>query len=582
MATIPLAALSVQPPQVPSPIAQYARLMQLKSLAGQQQLQQQQIQAATTENQMQALNLQQEQAIQRATQDSGGDLNKFMELAREYGGGMKAITNALAIKNSMLGIDKATLEVNKGKNDELTGMLQPIVDEADPAKKAQMWQAAVGQAVEKGLVDPQAATNYANYPGDDQARLFLNQHKLVSQLADETLKGFQEKGEQAKNYQQQLANISQTLAPAGNQQQLDAAFGFLESRGVDKSLLAMFPKEYSPQNMQLIQKLGLTPSQQATMPVEKVEMMDWLRKHPGKTPADYEAYIKTLPINYRYNLPLSGAGGPGAGGPGGGPQIIPGPGASNIAAYQRLSPAQQKMIDQGAERFAETGQLPAGQRGVNAYTMLIQNRAAELYPGNIAENTAAFKANQKSLETVTSTLDNLKAFEAAAGKNLDMFLDQAKGIIDTGSPWLNTPIRSLSEKGFGSADLAAINTARTVALREIARVTNDPKLSGQLSDSAREEVEGLSPQNATFAQIVRVTGILRQDMKNVESGLTQQRQNILSRLQQPGGSAEQQPQAAQEVKTLTMAQVTQAAKDHGISVEAAKKQALDAGYKINQ
>ena len=68
--------------------------------------------------------------------------------------------------------------------------------------------------------------------------------------------------------------------------------------------------------------------------------------------------------------------------------------------------------------------------------------------------------------------------------------------------------------------MPAVEAARSVALREIARVTNDPKLTGALTDSARSEVSGLSPTNATFAQIKKVATILQQDMANVHRGLS--------------------------------------------------------------
>jgi hypothetical protein len=127
-------------------------------------------------------------------------------------------------------------------------------------------------------------------------------------------------------------------------------------------------------------------------------------------------------------------------------------------------------------------------------------------------------------------LDSLTAFESTAGKNLDQFLRLAAKVPDTGVPWLNTPLRVLTASMVGSENQAAFNAARDVALREIARVTNDPKLSGVLSDSARHEVAGLSPANATFAQIKKVAEVLKQDMKNVHDSLAETNQAITARI----------------------------------------------------
>lgn len=182
-----------------------------------------------------------------------------------------------------------------------------------------------------------------------------------------------------------------------------------------------------------------------------------------------------------------------------------------------------------ARQFAMTGTLPPmgmGKAGALVRTKII-NEAAKEYAGlDLPSQIAAFKANQSSLVQVTDTLNKVQAFEGAAGKNLDQFLALADKIPDTGVPWLNAPLRSINAKGLGSAEQAAANAARDVALREIARVTSDPKLSGVLSDSARQEVSSLSPASATFAQIKAVAKTLRQDMANVESSLTAQQQGI--------------------------------------------------------
>lgn len=281
MATMPLAALAVQTPQQQDLLTRYEKLMALRSMQGQQQLTQAQLQEAQTANEQQQLNLQQDQAIQRAAMDSGGDLDKFMDLSRQYGGGMKAISNVLAMKTSLLQIDKDTLANNLAKSKQLTGMLQPIVDETDPAKKSTLWQDSMAEAVKEGLVGQDIADKFPTYPGDDKARLFLNQHKLVTDLADETLKHVQTQGEEAKTNSEQMGLIGQTLMSANSQQQLDAGFEFLAAKGMDKSLLALFPHDFSPQNMQVIQRLALTPAQQAQVPLEKMSLQDYMNNHPG-------------------------------------------------------------------------------------------------------------------------------------------------------------------------------------------------------------------------------------------------------------------------------------------------------------
>lgn len=187
-------------------------------------------------------------------------------------------------------------------------------------------------------------------------------------------------------------------------------------------------------------------------------------------------------------------------------------------------------LSMAAQQFATTGVMPSLGRS-SAIRAQIVNEAARLYPKiDLASNQAAFKANQASLDNVTKTLDTLTAFENTGLKNLKQFTDLAAKIPDTGVPWTNTPVRMLSRQIVGSENMAAVEAARNVALREIARVTNDPKLSGALTDSSRQEVANLIPQNATFKQIKAVAKVLQQDMANVHGSLADQRDAIKARI----------------------------------------------------
>jgi hypothetical protein len=167
----------------------------------------------------------------------------------------------------------------------------------------------------------------------------------------------------------------------------------------------------------------------------------------------------------------------------------------------------------------------------------IINRAAELYPNlDVASNRADYDANKASLTALQKSRDSIVAFENTAKKNLDIFLSQARRIVDTGSPWINQPLRSVNRAGLGSADQLAFDAARRVAVNEIAKVTSNPNLTGQLSDSARHEVESFIPENATLEQIFRVADVLKRDMENRKISLDEQIRGIRERLgERPGG-----------------------------------------------
>jgi hypothetical protein len=87
----------------------------------------------------------------------------------------------------------------------------------------------------------------------------------------------------------------------------------------------------------------------------------------------------------------------------------------------------------------------------------------------------------------------------------------------------------------GSAEVAAFDAARRVAINEIAKVVSNPNLTGQLSDAARREVESFIPEQATLKQINAVADILKTDMQNRHQSLDVQLKEIRTRLGSTSG-----------------------------------------------
>jgi hypothetical protein len=131
--------------------------------------------------------------------------------------------------------------------------------------------------------------------------------------------------------------------------------------------------------------------------------------------------------------------------------------------------------------------------------------------------------------------DALGAFEETAIKNLDVFLKAAEKIPDTGSPLLNKPMRTLTEGVLGGADLTAYNTARRTVIPEFAKILANPGLSGQLSDSARHEIEEVISGNATLKQTIAAANVLKQDTVNRRTSYDDQIASIQKRIATPPG-----------------------------------------------
>lgn len=205
-----------------------------------------------------------------------------------------------------------------------------------------------------------------------------------------------------------------------------------------------------------------------------------------------------------------------------------------------VTPLTPRGLDMAALMYRKTGVMPALGMGDKTTRQRLINRAAELTPedmarietgvGDIAANKADYRANADTLAQLTKQRAAIGAFEQTAQKNIDLFLNTAAKVVDTGSPLANALARSVTGNMLGSPDQAAYNAARQVAINEIAKITSNPTLAGTLSDSARKEVEAFNPDGATLKQTVAVLRLLKQDMtnrtKSLDDAIANVRQHI--------------------------------------------------------
>lgn len=163
----------------------------------------------------------------------------------------------------------------------------------------------------------------------------------------------------------------------------------------------------------------------------------------------------------------------------------------------------------------------------------IYNRAFEMFDNlDLAEKQAAYKANAQNLAWQTRTLSNITAYEGTALKNMDLFLEQGRKIIDTGSPLINAPFRKISSNVFGSGNQAAFNAARQVVTPEFARLIQSfgQSAGGILTNEAREEMDAVLSGDYTLKQLYDVASILRKDAFNRKSELQSEVEQIKKRI----------------------------------------------------
>lgn len=196
-------------------------------------------------------------------------------------------------------------------------------------------------------------------------------------------------------------------------------------------------------------------------------------------------------------------------------------------------------IDMAARSWLQTRQMPpVGRRPEVA--MRIMDRAAKiardemgLSPEDVGIDQARFKAGQQSLSDITKRMNQIGAFERTAAKNLDVFMNQAKNVVDTGSPLANRVFRGGQRELTGG--LEAFDAARITAFTEVSRVLSG-SMSSVLSDSARKEAEQIIKGDYTIPGLMRAVAVLRQDMRNRMDSFREQQAEITG-MMKPGTKA---------------------------------------------
>ena len=182
MSSIPLPALDIRPPQQPDMMGDMSKLMTLRSLMGQQQLQQQQIQEGQ-------LRLQDQQVLRSSAKGldwtQPDTFSKWITNAQQNGVSPQTLSQLslqrAQYQEQLAKTDTATLAAEKDRNNQLQGHIDAIKGITDPAKRAQAAQTQASQIISGNLVkDPQmmqhiqAIAQGQVVPSDDDLTMMEN------------------------------------------------------------------------------------------------------------------------------------------------------------------------------------------------------------------------------------------------------------------------------------------------------------------------------------------------------------------------------------------------------------------------
>jgi len=367
---------------------------------------------------------------------------------------------------------------------------------------------AAGYALQKGGYDPYAAKamigQRINDPNLDP------QHKT--------------------NYAQALQSIDQALQQGGVDAAKKVVQQFADPMVAQSEKYSKIQTEdIAAQARALTAQTGVQRLQfekEGGLPPDKRELNAWLKKNPGKDEADFLVYKSKLAPQAQINV-ANAAGG----------------GLSDTA------------LEQAAQRYLQTGQLPPGARGVVglAQNRKIMNRAAELDPSaSLTANAAINKSYSQALDKLQAQNSSVEAFEGTAKRNLQLLSDKIDAIPDLGTRFANVPLRMIQSKMIGDKNLAEMNAALLTARSETARVLASATAAGAVPVEQQKEVQAALDGNMPAKTAKGVIQTFMQDMENRRQSYSEQIGDLQQRLRQGQGGGGAQRAAPTQPLEITL------------------------------
>ena len=180
--------------------------------------------------------------------------------------------------------------------------------------------------------------------------------------------------------------------------------------------------------------------------------------------------------------------------------------------------------------------MPALGFSTTAAKLALINRAAVLSaergvaPSTVPGKQAEFKANSAALTNITKDLTSIAPYQEMLEKNADIAIGLAKQVTKSDLPIANKSINWVSKNVTGDPTMAEYLAQIRIVQTEAARVLNNPRLVGQLTDSARHEMEGIIDGTLTVGQTVSVLERLKADGTNRVNAMRQQSEKLRAKL----------------------------------------------------
>ena len=172
-----------------------------------------------------------------------------------------------------------------------------------------------------------------------------------------------------------------------------------------------------------------------------------------------------------------------------------------------LTPAGQK---------AKSGLAATGQNvsRIDNKTLNDMGADAEASGTSVADVKAGYKADTAALTANTKALAAIEPFKKMLDTNIDIAKNLSKEVISTNSAYANKSLNWIKQNAGDNPDTAEFLAQMRFVETEAARVLNNPNLTGQLTDSARREMESVVSGNLPINSLDRVLARIKSDGDN--------------------------------------------------------------------
>lgn len=212
--------------------------------------------------------------------------------------------------------------------------------------------------------------------------------------------------------------------------------------------------------------------------------------------------------------------------------------ADQRIAQQRTAvgdPLSGDALDLAAEKYLATGAIPSLYRDTASKKAVI-DRAAELQKergGTMAEvpgQQAEFKSNSGALNAITKDLAAIRPYKDMLDTNAEILKTLAKDAVATGSPFVNKPINWIEQHAAGDPKMAEFLAQMHFVQSEAARVLQNPRLVGPMTDTAKQELNAVLNGNMSLDQIESVVNRIQSDGNNRINAMENERKTLINNM----------------------------------------------------